>query len=96
MYKIGDKAYAYNKDIFGCGMLGEIVGLDSGYAVVKLDFEIKGHTVVRCPVRNLKPSHELQKKWDQNKGKNNKLPMPSANIGKLSEKICKALTKIAR
>ena len=96
MYKVSDKVYAYNKEVFACGMLGEIVSIDAGYAVVRLDYEIKGHTVIRCALRSLKPSVSLQKQWDQKKKKSNKLPMPSANIGKLSEKICKALTKIAR
>ncbi len=96
MFKVGDKVFAYNKEIFMCGMLGEIVGLDGGFAVVKLDFKIKGQTVIRCSVRELKPSPGLQKIWDNSKKKNHQLPMPSANIGSLSEKICKALIRIAK
>ena len=95
MYQIGDQVFAYDAEIHPCGLLGELVSIDGFYCVVRLLWPVKGHTVIRCNINALKPSKEVQKRWDASK-KTKSLPMPSANIAKLSEEICKALIKIAK
>ena len=95
MYQVGDHVFAYDAEIHPCGLLGELVRIDGFYCVVRLLWAVKGHTVIRCNINALKPSRDVQKRWDEAKEKP-KLPKPSANISKLSEEICKALTKTAR
>ena len=87
-YEIGDEVFAYNPDIHPCGLLGRVVSIDGGFAVVELLWAIRGHNVVRCRVASLRPTPDLQKSWDTAKEKPG-LPAPSADVRSLAQALRK-------